>query len=141
MMDFDKYNDQIFDYLFNEMTDLEREAFEHRIKEDPGLAAEVELQKEMFAEIKARLVYKEMLDDPHREEIERLAEEAIARRDTQDSSSRVFTKRKIITRLFLNAAAILLLFILNQVTMRITPIHGLLQKSLKSFKALWKLRK
>ena len=70
-----KYSEEIAQYLFNDMNQLQREAFEERMKTDKELATQVRRQKNMLEELHNRLKYKEVMDDPNYAEIDKQARE------------------------------------------------------------------
>lgn len=135
----EQYTNQIADYLSNEMSSLQREAFEGLMERDAELAAEVELQKTMLKSIKARLVYKEAMDDPHTAEADRLAREAIKNRGSQIPVTKRLSTGRIILRLVAAAAILILIRLPNNITMGLSPLSGMNKRGTKNVAAYWKM--
>jgi TolA-binding protein len=74
----DAYDPRIAEYLLNDMTEEERAAFEKEMAEDQKLALEVKWQRQMLDQLKATLAYKELIEDPDYEELDKLAKEIVA---------------------------------------------------------------
>ena len=133
-----KYSSEISDYLFNEMSELQRAAFENRLELDKDLAAEVKRQRLMFDSIHDQLVIKEIMDDPHLDQAEQLAEQYIQERDEQIMAvEKKREKKQILLKLLKTAASITILLVIGRYT---SP--GIWKDGLKNqrshFVDLWK---
>lgn len=135
-----KYSREIAEYLLNDMNQLQREAFEEKMKTDAELAEQVRRQKNMLEELRAGLAYKELIEDPDYAELDKLARE-IVRGEEDKESSGAGVKRFIYVRLLLSAASIAFMFLINRATLQITPIHRYFSNEVHRFSDLWKQRK
>lgn len=77
MSDFTQYNDEITDYLYNDMSEQEKAAFEAKLLINSELAEEVERQKAILEAIATRLTYQQAMADPNINEIQRIANIAV----------------------------------------------------------------
>lgn len=141
------YSDQITDYLFNEMSVLQRDAFEERMKMDGELSAEVERQRAILKEIRSRAIYEDAMKDPHHEEIDQLAKEIIRKRESDRTRPRKIRqlRRKLVFRMTAAAATVALLWVVHRVTNGLTPATAWYKdsrrsflESRKQFRELWK---
>lgn len=77
------YSEDITNYLFNQMSDLQRRAFELRLVNNPQLAAEVERQKSMLDTLQAIEDIKAAQADPHYAEVDKLTTAFLEEQDVQ----------------------------------------------------------
>ncbi len=75
------YSEEITNYLFKQMSDLQREAFEERLTWNKELAAEVARQQEMLDTVQAIQAIKEAQEDPYYDEVDKLTTEILESRD------------------------------------------------------------
>jgi hypothetical protein len=128
------YNEAITNYLYNDMSEPEKVAFEERLKQDSELAAEVERQKNIFAEIQARLVHKEAMEDEHYDELNQLAKEVIAKRQANGHQQPVSNKKTRPIWYYLAAsAAVILVLILSRNAFQNPSSEQLFLKYYESF--------
>ena len=106
------YSEEITDYLFRQMSELQREAFERRLEWDKELAAEVARQKEMLDTIQAISAIKEAQEDPYYDEVDKITTEILESRDKKPSVKGK-QGRKIILRRFAAVAAVAALFFID----------------------------
>ena len=99
------YSEEITDYIYQQMSELQREAFELRLEHDKELAAEVARQQEMLETVRAISLYKEAMEDPHYEEAARLADEIIESHE-KDALKKRKTIRLVVRRILYSAASI-----------------------------------
>ena len=71
----DQYSRKIANYLYNDLEDLEKLAFEAELKHDPDLAFELDRQSEMVDYFKSKTILNEMESSPDMDEAERLVKE------------------------------------------------------------------
>ena len=110
------YSEEITNYLFKQMSPLQREAFEKKLELDPELAAEVARQKQMLETAQALTNIKEAQEDPQYEEVDKLTSELLESRDTQIHSHKSRNRgekvlRFVFRRIAAAAAVAALLFV------------------------------
>lgn len=106
-----RYSKEITEYIYKQMSPLQREAFERKLEEDPEMAAEVREQQEMLEAVRAAHSYEEAMNDPHLEEAERIAKEILEARK-KDTPAKGKKVRRISLRMIpAAAAAALIIFV------------------------------
>ncbi len=122
-----EYSEEITKYLFNQMNLIQRLIFEVKLDKDEELAAEVARQQDMLDTIQACLVAKEAEEDPHYEEAEQLAVEAIAAR-----KGKVRMKpepgRAILPKFLFRGIILMPLVVLDNLSLQFTELHPIRMK-------------
>ena len=119
-----RYSREITDYIYNQMSPLQREAFEQKLEMDPELAAEVREQQEMLDALHDARMYEEAMNDPHIEEAEKIAQEMLDDRK-KDIPTKEKKVRRFSFRMLSAAAAAAILFLLDLLMGRMLSDAGL----------------
>ncbi len=88
------YSEEITNYLLKQMSELQREAFEERLKWDKELAAEVTRQQEMLDTVHAIMNIKEAQEDPYYHEVDKLTTEILESQDKSGGKKQPRIKKK-----------------------------------------------
>jgi len=126
-----RYSDEITEYIYKQMSPLQKEAFEQRLENDPALAAEVREQQRMLEAIRGARLYEEAINDPHREEAERIAKEILEAQEKEKRSKKKENPaekkkvRRFSIKRFPAAAAAFAVFLVDQYLGRMLSDSGM----------------
>lgn len=120
----DKYSDIIANYLYKDMTEEERLAFEEELKVNIELANEFERQKEIIDELRVVTKYEEIMSDEHLDEAEAIARKIVQEMNEGANSTQQLkstNKKPVQLRTFLSAAAAAILILIVSAILFINP--------------------
>lgn len=126
------YSEEITNYLYKQMSELQREAFEIKLEQDSELAAEVARQQEMLDTVQAITAIKEAQEDPYYDEVDKLTTELLESREKK-TRFKIRTRALAVTMLFAKAAAIVLIVLFDMLTWGLTRELDIRKRVLKKY--------